>query len=347
MQKRLSHGQLSRYWFSLAALFGSGVPLLQAFQVAAEQSESVALQEGNRRIAQELVRGRGLAESLERTGLFSKYSTQVLKVGERTGCLHQVLLSLGRHEEWLERQNLALRKATVYPAFTLLLTASMLLAAPALFLRGQLDLLRTSGLELPILTRMLILLSDLQRMPTAWILGSLALLVGGGVLLSWSKTEQARRTTWLAFSKVPLLGSLLHKILAARFARALARMLEAGSPLLAAVRLAAGTTELPSFQESVQIALADLEQGESLAESFARTGLFDPLFLGCLQAGEESGKTSACLSWLAELYDLEVEADIASMTTLLEPMLMLFTGVMVGLMLVATLGPTVQLLQVL
>lgn len=344
---RVTHAQKSRFFLALAAMFQAGVPLHKAFEILSQDGESVELSQASQQVSLRLNRGNPLSAAFAScSSVFSPVASTLIKVGESTGSLPQVLRGLGETEEWMGRQGLILRSALVYPSVSLVAGLAMLLLAPPLLLRGQLELLRSSGVALPMITKALIVFSDLLRWP--WTFPALAALsvlaVYGARRLAGEK--KWRDMAWNVLRRTPVLGELLHTLISARFCRHLSRMLSAGAPLLESIKLAAATTALPSFEIAMGQASERIKSGSTLANALAETGYFSRLIPCFVQAGEETGTVPKSLSQLATICDAEVEQAVLRFGALLEPIVMLFIGVLVGAVVTATLLPTIQLLQV-
>lgn len=329
-------------------MFSAGIPLHRSLDQLAQNSEDPVLARTCLSLTRDLEMGRSFASSLKsHPHVFNDFVTGTLRVAETSGKLHAALKTLADHEEWSLRIRMKLKSALVYPAFSLLLCLSMVILGPSYLLRGQLELLRDSSVELPWITRALILISDGLRSGPAVLLsfGLLGLALWG--FRRWFATPTGRLRLYQILDQIPVVSRVLRVCAVSRFSRSLSLLMDAGVLLSSALPLATTASGNPWFSRQAGAATEHVLAGETMLAALKRTEAFDGVFYTALEAGEQSGSISQAMTWVAASCDLEMEAALDRLVSVVEPALMLFTGVCVGLLLVATMLPTVKLLEAL
>lgn len=317
----------------LAVLLQAGISLLAALESLAEQAETRRLRLYCSGLREQVMQGRALSDAMRGQGGYPRWVDRMLLSAERSGQLVLVLQSLADHLERGASRRRRLAQSLQYPAAVLLLVMlGVLLLAPQL-LRGPLQAMG----PLPWPTRALLLLSE----PFCWI--GLTLLVAGSVrLLSTSSTR-----LWL--HRLLLNCSLTRRVYQARqevtLATSLQLQLQAGVPLLEALRSAFLLCDPPDLTAQAAVSLGRVTQGDPLSEALAPLPWLGAWFCHLLRAGEESGHTVNSLGWIARAAQLEFDDALDRAQSLLEPLVLLLLGVLVGLVCVATLMPTLQMLE--
>ena len=346
-EERLGNERLARpegFFRSLFTMINAGLPLHESLYFLGESADD----EGSRTVATELAdgisRGRRLSVVMnDFPRAFTPYHLGLVRIGENTGSLALVLKITAEHLEKSRNLSQKIKSALTYPMVLISGTLLLLTVAPSWLLQGQLEMLKSSKVELPALTRGLLAWSDFCQSPF------FLLLVAAVVVLA---VTLARKQSWrrkvVAWSHaVPGLGKIVRTAGAARFARALCISMKAGVSLLEAVSLSAQSTGDPVLEETMDKVKRRLMEGETLAECFGGVEVLPDGFAQVMAAGEQSGKVVSLLELMADLYDLEVEAAISSLTVMLEPALLLFIGIFTAIVLMATLQPTILVLQTL
>ena len=323
---------------SLATMVTAGLGLHRSLSVLAEHESDPNLRLACRILAHKVMTGANLSVAMASLPkVFSSFDCSLIEVGERTGSLDHVLIDLANLHERDQKTRMRLRSILTYPLILSAFCLVVLLLAPPLVLRGQLELLRQWGQQLPSFTRLLISLSDGLASPIGWMA-----VIGLAVLakLAWERLDWRRVLT-----RFPLSRRLLLHLACSRLTRALGLCYKVGLPLDQSLQLAFRLSGWSSLEKDLPHCLNHLRDGGDLAStlSFAQD-----LPIGLIQmtrAGEESGKLDLLLAWIADLYDLEFESNMESLLSLVQPILILVMGVCIGVLLLATLLPMVALVQ--
>lgn len=331
---------------SLAVMFRAGVPLSRALSMLAGQSEDRAMAGVAADIEEKVARGVSLQAAFAgHAGVFGPLQLAMLRVGERTGQLETVLFNLADYEE--KRRGLAMRvrSALTYPGFLFLVTTAMLVVIPPFLFQGLFSMLESQKMELPLLTRVVLAVSHFIRSPFFWVLCGTVGVVGAASMpkLAHYPLVRLRAAEWLL--EVPVLGKVYRTISTTRFARAMELQLVVGESPLNSLKIAAQASGNPVLEESMPRGLEALKEGCTLVESLEMTEFFSPSFLSLLRAGEESASLPDIMGRTAKMYEEEVDYAVDAFTNLMEPLVMLWMGTMVGVVVVATILPMVKMLQ--
>ncbi len=333
---------------SLATMLGVGVPLARALAMLAEQREGNQLSQVSLAVLTEVEKGRSLSDSLSRcAGCFTPFQIQLVRVGEKSGALLQVLDELAKHEEQSRATTLKLRAALTYPLVMFVVCTLLLLIVPPLMVQGPLRALTELGSDTPWLTRIVMDVTAFMVTPLgmATIFGSLALL---GVSL-WQTLRKPAGRLWFHRQLLQMgpVGNGIRLLALARFSRALSVMVRTGVQVLHALPLALAATADPVLQQQTAVTMRALQDGSDLSEALALNGYFPPGFVTILRTAEETGRLERTLVWVAGLYELELEASLEMACAALEPLLMLIMGIVAGVIALAVLMPLVKLVQAL
>jgi type II secretory pathway component PulF len=330
----------------MAILLNSGVHILDGLNSLSRQVEHPLLGESLRRMAARISQGLPLHKAMEmERGEFAAIETGLVKVGEASGSLHSVLVRLADMGERKDALRRKLGAAMVYPAFVLLLCTLLLIFAPVLVFSELLDLLRELNTDLPLPTRIYLGFSDLVTSPLSYLVVG---VVGGALVAGMGKILRDRERRRAAESKlfsVPGLGAVLTASLAAEVSGAMATCLHAGVPTLKSLELAGAVTWSHALAGQLDQAGHDLRQGATLTQALTATGVFSPMSLTILTTGEEVGMTAEALSAVEKASRESTELAIEAMQKLVEPCLMLFVGLLVGFIAIATLAPTLKIVE--
>ncbi len=327
---------------SLATMTRAGVMIHEALGALARSVSDQRTRSVLEGLSSLVARGNPLSVALEKyPKTFASHACSTVRVGEKTGRLVHVLELLADDMEKNQRLTYRLRSALTYPAILTIACLVMMIFGPPYLLAGQLKVLQESEVPLPALTRGLIALSGLTGQP--WF-GLLCLIVGAAAA-RWVMSPGGRRQLWLRARHLPVLGPIVRTSALVAAVRSFSLQLRSGLTALDGLSGARQLCVDPELSQALVQAEAELLDGQSLTESLRASGFFDATFLGFFEAGESSGTLVKLTDWLATFYERELEARLEQFVSLAEPVLMLMMGVVTTLLLVATLKPTIAILQ--
>ena len=319
-------------------LLGAGLPLLQALEVLADQAAEPQLREVLQEIAREIQEGRRFSEALGRyPDLFPPLYCGIVGNGEASGRLDQALERLAIFLERDLEFRRKIRDALIYPAMVLAMAGVVLGIFLVYIIPAFERVYHRAGGSLPVLTRVLLAWSRVARVGLPVALPAAALLC----------LPQARRWIQQTFSapvqrallKLPHAGALAQTALLGRFAHSMAMMLQSGVPLLSALDVAGAIGGPPEFGSMVERLKRSVIQGRRLSDAMRATGWFTPMFLRMVSVGEETGRLDLMVARAATILDREFDVRMRRFLTVLEPVLILLVGAVVGVILMALYLP--------
>ncbi len=321
----------------LAVTLHAGIPLDRALRVLAGMARKDAM----RALLEDLLRavkaGKGLSQALAaHQALFGEFYVNMVRAGEAGGRLAEVLSRLAEHMERMRALREGVLSALLYPA--LLVTVALIsIVLMLVFVIPQFEaLFADMGEALPLATRVIVA-AGRGTAEWGWLLA--LVLAGGGLALGrWLATPAGRRWRDGRLLALPVFGAMVQKFEITRFARSLGTLLASGVPIVGAIRIASDTLGNVRLRTALAGVTPAIRQGGRLADALAATGLFTPLALDMVRLGEETGRLDELLLELARIHDAEVQAAIKRALGLLEPLLILVLGGVIGLLVVSLLA---------
>jgi len=313
----------------LATMIDAGLAIVQSLQALAEQTSNKVMRDVIKDVTMRVEGGDNFSDALSKhPKVFTRLYVCMVGAGERGGLLAEILSRLATYLENTARLRKKVKSAMMYPvAVTVIalgITVFLLVKVVPVF--GE--IYSGFGAKLPAPTQFLIDLSAILR---KWLL---VLILGvGGVVWGWLfyiKTKPGREFWDRVRIKLPLFGEIGHKICLSRFTRTLASLIRSGVPILEVLNIVANTVGHVGMEKAIRVAASDIEKGDSLSNAFAKSPLFPSIIIRMMSAGEQTGKVDAMLERIANFLDEEVETTLSGLTSLIEPLLIVFLGVTVG-----------------
>ncbi|MEO7067905.1 MAG: type II secretion system F family protein [Rhodanobacter sp.] len=332
-------GDVAVFSRQIATMMASGVPMVQAFDIIADGQKNVRFKNILLDVKQGIEGGSSLHESLARHPIqFDELYCNLVKAGEASGVLDTVLDTVATYKERTEAIKKKIKKALFYPMMVLavvfLVATIMLLFVVPVFAQTFKD----AGAELPALTQMVVSASDFMK--SYWWL-VIIIIFGSITGLIAAKKRSIKFAHFLdrLSLKMPVMGNILRNSAIARFARTLGVTFHAGVPLVEALEAVSGATGSIVYGEAVTQMRDDIAVGHQLQLAMKQTNLFPNMVVQMTAIGEESGALDSMLFKVAEFYETEVENAVDTLSTLLEPIIMVILGTIVGGMVVALYLP--------
>ncbi len=343
-RRRVGPLELAAATRQMATLLEAGLPLDEVLASVAEQTNRALLSRSLNRAREELVQGGSLHQALEaQPRIFSSLFINMVKVGESSGTLDQVLAQLSDLLENQARTRSRIQAALTYPALMGLVGSAVLLLLFAFVVPQITRMLDNLNMELPLMTRLLIRAGELFS--GGWWLLLLAVLLGAAVLRRYGRSERGALELHRRVLQLPLIGRLILFTATARLSRTLATLLGSGVPLLTALDISRGLMGNRVLRQALENTAVCVREGEGLAAPLQRSGVFPPLLIQMAAAGEKSGQLENMLGRAARSYENQVDSTIAALLPLLEPLMILLMGSVVGAVVLAVLLPIFQASQ--
>lgn len=328
-----------------AAMISAGVPLLRTLSIIVEQCKNRKLKSCLEEVRRSVESGLSLSDALVRQhGVFDKLYVSMVRAGEAGGFLAEVLTRLADFLESRQKLNQKVRSAMVYPSVVLAIAVLVFWVMLTFILPIFEGLFKNIGSELPAYTRFLMSLSEYMR--SIWMaLFVVCVLVSLYFVRRYYRTEKGREHIDGIFLSLPLFGDLSRKVAIARFCRTFGTLIKAGVPMLSALDVVKDTAGNASIARSVEKIYNEVRQGGSISKPMARISLFPAMVTQMVAVGEETGNLDDMLTKVAEFYDMEVDNSVESLTSLLEPIMVVGIGGIVGSVVVGMYLPIFTVIE--
>ncbi|SFC41357.1 type IV pilus assembly protein PilC [Alkalibacterium subtropicum] len=327
-----------------ATLMEAGILLVESIELLADQSESKALKEALKEIAVDIKEGIALSEAMKRyPKLFPELLIQMVRSGEVSGQLEEVLDRMATYYEKQYRIKQKVSTALTYPmivgSFAIIITVFLLLFIVPIF--G--DLFASFGSELPFITQIVLSLSEFIQQ-TWWIFGIMAAILALAFMQLKKREDVAYYIDKYAL-KIPIIGTFIQKAVLARMTQTLSSLINSSVPILQAVEVTSEVVGNRVVKEVLLDSRTSLERGESLAKPMSEHWVFPPLIIQMIRVGEQSGALDDMLKRVADIYDQEVNEASDKLQSLIEPVLIIFLAVIVGLIVLSIVVPMFSLFE--
>ncbi|TAM46887.1 MAG: type II secretion system F family protein [Gammaproteobacteria bacterium] len=339
IKKKIKPKDIALFTRQLSTMLISGIPIAQAFDIVGKGHENPSVQKLVSSIKQDVESGTSLTQALGKYPLyFDALYCNLVAAGEQAGILDNILDKLATYKEKIEAIKGKIKSALFYPT-AVVVVAFIITAVLLVFVIPQFEsLFKGFGADLPALTKMVVALS---RGFQDWWWAIVGSIVGTVVATAYSykRSLAMQHTLDRTLLRVPIIGEIVKKATIARFARTLATMFAAGVPLVEALDSVAGAAGNRVYYEGTLAIKNDVSTGMQLQASMNATGLFPNMVIQMVAIGEESGELDSMLSKVADFYEREVDDAVAGLSSLLEPIIMVFLGVVIGGLVVAMYLP--------
>ncbi len=312
-----------------ATMINAGVPILQALQIMCEQTENPKLRRKLYSIRNDIEGGSSLFDGLKKhPDIFDALYSNMVNAGETGGILDQVLLRLAEYIEKAAKLKAKIKGAMIYPGVVVSVAVGVIAVILIFVIPTFEQMFRESGGALPAPTQFVIGLSNFViHNFLLLVAGIIAFFIGFKFFYKWDRGK-ILVDRWVLF--LPVFGPLLRKAAVAKFSRTLATMVSSGVPILNALDIVSRTSGNKTVELGVLDAKRSIAEGQSLADPLEETGVFPPMVIHMIAIGETTGALDSMLSKIADFYDDEVDVAVDALTSLIEPIMIVFLGVVVG-----------------
>ncbi|MCB1585579.1 MAG: type II secretion system F family protein [Xanthomonadales bacterium] len=330
----------------LATMMESGVPMVQAFEIIEGGQKNPNMAKMLKDIKNNIQSGLSLSESLGKHPLhFDELYCNLVAAGEKAGVLDELLDTIATYKERTEEIKGKIKKALYYPAAVIVVafgvSALLLLKVVPQFE----EMFKSFGADLPGLTQMVVHASEALQENFLLYLGIFVGVIVGFIQLKKRSLKFAHALDRLSL-KLPIVGNILNNAAVARFARTLSTTFRAGVPLVEGLDTVAGAVGNVVYGDAIKKIKEDVSTGHQLQLAMQQTGIFPHMVVSMAAIGEESGNLDAMLAKVADYYEQEVANDVDAMSSLIEPLVMVLIGGIVGVMIVAMYLPIFKMAAV-
>ena len=327
-----------------ATMINSGLPLVQSLNILAAQTESPKLKDVTRAVVFDVEAGNTLADAFSKhPTAFTQLYVNMVAAGEAGGILDTILLRLATFLEKNDKLVRKVKSAMIYPGVILTVAVGAITILLIFVIPVFRDMFASVNAELPLPTRMVLAMSDFLK--GFWP----AILIGVGLVVFAFKRYYAtpagmRRVDGFLLG-FPVLGDVLRKSAVSRFTRTLGTLISSGVSILEGLEITAKTAGNTIIQDAIMASRSSIAGGDTIAAPLEKSGVFPPMVISMIAVGEQTGGLDEMLSKIADFYDDEVDVAVSGLLSLMEPVMILFLGVVVGGMIVAMYLPIFNLMQ--
>jgi len=328
-RKKVKLDDLVIFSRQLSTMVDAGIPLVGALDILGEQMDNRAFGNIITSVRNDVETGSSLSEGMAKhKDVFSALFVNMVKAGESSGMLDEIL---DRLAEYLEKTNALqhkVRSALVYPA----IVSSMALAITLVLLLKVIPVFKGIfegfGAKLPTPTMILIMISDFLQ--HYFIVAVAIIVIVGIVIARYAKTDKGRLRIDSILLKAPIFGILFRKVAISKFTRTLSTLIKSGVPILSALEIVGKTAGNKVVEKAIDNVRNNVREGEAIAEPLARSKIFPPMVTRMVSVGEQSGELEKMLSKIADFYDEQVDTAVSSLTSMMEPLIIAFLGIVIG-----------------
>jgi type IV pilus assembly protein PilC len=338
-KKKITSADVTVFSRQLATMMSAGVPMVQAFDIVGRGHDNPSMQELILTIKADVEGGTALADALKKHPLyFEDLFVNLVRAGEHAGVLETLLHKIASYKEKTESIKGKIKKALFYPA-AIIAAAIAVTTILLIFVIPQFeDLFQGFGADLPAFTQFVVNISHFVR-DSWWVLLGILLITIYAISYVWKRSRKFRHNVDRIMLKIPVIGMILNKSAIARFSRTLATMSAAGVPLVEALDSVAGATGNVVYGDAVLRMREDVATGQSLQLAMKQRNLFPNMVIQMVAIGEESGALDDMLNKVADFYEEQVDNAVEAMSSLMEPLIMVVLGTLVGGLVIAMYLP--------
>jgi len=325
-----------------STMISAGLPLIQCLEILATQEDNKTFKKVIKSIKDDIEGGATLTDALKKhPKVFDDLFINMVAAGEAGGILDTILNRLAAYMEKMMKLKSKVKGAMIYPATIVLISFGVITMLLIKVVPVFQKLFSGMGQDLPMATQLLIDLSDFVSKSFIYIIATI--VVGIVVFVRYYRTEVGRMTVDRFILRAPVFGPLMRKVAISKFTRTLSTMMNSGVPILDGLEIVSKTAGNKVVEKALMETRKNIREGKTIAEPLQETKVFPPMVVQMIAVGEATGALDSMLSKIADFYEDEVDAAVSAMTSLLEPIMMVFLGGVVGGMIVAMYLPIFQI----
>lgn len=329
----------------LATMIDAGLAVVQSLQALAEQTSNKVMRDVIKDVTARVEQGDNFSQALSKhPKVFDRLYVCMVEAGEKGGLLSEILSRLATYLENTARLRKKVKSAMMYPTAVTLIAIGITIFLLVKVVPVFKDIFSGFGAKLPAPTEYLIMVSELVQNYILVVLGILAAMIYGW--FAYIKTKPGREFWDRTRIKLPIFGVIAHKICLSRFTRTLASLIRSGVPILEVLNIVANTVGNVIMEKAIREASNDIERGEGISAALAKHPVFPTMIIRMMTAGEQTGKIDAMLERVANFLDEEIETTLSGLTSLIEPLLIVFLGVVVGGIVVCMFLPIFKMSEI-
>jgi len=339
---KLGLGELAIFTSQLASLLQAGLPLVSCLEALQDQTEDQVFRIVIRDVRNDIATGTSFSAAVKKfPRSFNSLFVSMVEAGEASGGLAEILAKVAAYFESTVKLTKKVKSAMTYPIAVIGLAIALVNVLLIFVIPVFADMFKDFGAKLPAPTQMLIDLSNFLK--TWWWAIALGVYGAFTLLKKYTSTPAGRRQKDNFLVRAPIFGNLVHKIALSRFCRTYATLMRSGVPILRTLEIVSSASGMCQVEDACVDIAKHVSQGGQVSEVMAANPFFPPMMKHMVKAGESTGNVDGMMNKIADFYDTECDATVAALTSLIEPMLIVFLGVVVGGIVMAMFLPIFQL----
>ena len=313
----------------LATMIDAGLAMVQSLQALAEQTTNKVMRDVIRDVCTRVEGGDSFSEALRKhPKVFNRLYVCMVGAGEQGGLLAEILARLATYLESTARLRKKVKSAMMYPTVVVIVAIGISIFLLVKVVPVFAECFKGFGAELPAPTQFMINLSNIVKRYFLLITPTVGVLIYAW--FAYIKTKMGREFWDRTRIKLPIFGMIAHKICLARFTRTLASLIRSGVPILEVLNIVSNTCGNVVMEKAIRVAASDIEKGEGISVALGKHSIFPTMIIRMITAGEQTGKIESMLERVSDFLDEEIETTLSGLTSLIEPLLIVFLGVVVG-----------------
>lgn len=329
----------------LATMIDAGIAIVQALQALADQTPNKIMRDVIRDVCTRVESGESFSDALSRhPKAFNRLYVSMVSAGEKGGLLAEIMARLATYLENTERLRKKVKTALMYPTVVTVVAIVITIFLLVRVIPTFKEVYSGFGAKLPAPTEFMITLSEIVQHYLLYIVIGAGLGVWGW--LYFIKTKKGREFWDKHRIKLPIFGAIAHKICLARFTRTLASLIRSGVPILEVLQIVSQTVGNVIMEKAIKAAAADIERGEGISNALGKNPIFPSMIIRMISAGEQTGNIDNMLERVSNFLDEEIEATLSGLMSLIEPLLIVFLGVVIGGMVICMFLPIFNLANI-
>ena len=348
----IKSAQVTTFTTQLSILQDAGLPIVRSLKILESQQKVGKFKQQIGSVAEDVESGSTFSEALAKyPKTFDRLYVSMVKAGEAGGVLDVILNRLAGFMEKSEKLRKKVKGAMIYPAVVITVAVLILVVIMVKVVPAFQDMFKDIGKELPTPTRILVAISNTLSHQTVPYIPDAVWIFAGAPFLIWftikfiGRTEKGRAAVDSFKLRMPIFGIIMKKSAIARFCRTLGTLISSGVPILEALRIVKDAIGNAVISRAIEDVHGSIREGDTIADPLRQAGIFDELLVNMIDVGEETGELDKMLVKIADNYDMDVDVAVESMSSLLEPILIVGMGLMVGFIVIALFMPLVSIIQ--
>lgn len=326
-----------------ATVISAGLTIVSGLDIMRQQTENHKLKTILDKVFEEVQKGRSLSETMRQFKEFPALFINMVEAGEASGRLDEMLERMAVFYEKESKLKQKIKSAMMYPVIISIFAIVVVIFLVTNIMPMFVDMFKGFNAELPLPTRIVLGLSDVFR--NYWYIVIISITVIIYALKRYGKTEEGRYKAHSIMLKLPIFGKINKKVLTSRFARTLSILMGSGIPIIQAMEIVEKTITNAVVEKGIKKCREDIRKGSALSKPIAEIGIFPPMLIEMISIGEETGTLDTMLSKTAQFYDEEVDILVAGLTTLIEPVIIVVLGGVIGFIIVSIMLPMFDMYQ--